>query len=61
MWRLQVVPGPVVVDIPKDITAHITEFSYPREIKMRSYNPTVKGHTGQIKKALDIMLEAKRP
>ncbi|MCW8957045.1 MAG: acetolactate synthase 3 large subunit [Gammaproteobacteria bacterium] len=54
-------PGPVVVDIPKDITAHITEFSYPREIKMRSYNPTVKGHTGQIKKALDIILEAKRP
>ncbi|MFW2374473.1 MAG: acetolactate synthase 3 large subunit [Gammaproteobacteria bacterium] len=54
-------PGPVVVDIPKDITAHITEFSYPREIKMRSYNPTVKGHTGQIKKALEFILEAKRP
>ncbi len=54
-------PGPVVVDIPKDITAHLTEFSYPREIKMRSYNPTVKGHTGQIKKALDIILEAKKP
>lgn len=54
-------PGPVVVDIPKDITAHITEFSYPREIKMRSYNPTVKGHTGQIKKALDIILGAKKP
>lgn len=54
-------PGPVVVDIPKDVTAHITEFSYPREIKMRSYNPTVKGHTGQIKKAVDIILDAKRP
>ncbi len=54
-------PGPVVVDIPKDVTAHKTEFSYPREIKMRSYNPTVKGHTGQIKKALEIILTAKRP
>lgn len=54
-------PGPVVVDIPKDVTADRAEFSYPREIKMRSYNPTVKGHTGQIKKALDIILEAKRP
>jgi acetolactate synthase-1/2/3 large subunit len=54
-------PGPVVVDIPKDVTAHKTEFSYPREIKMRSYNPTVKGHTGQIKKALDIIMSARRP
>ena len=54
-------PGPVVVDIPKDVTAHKTEFSYPREIKMRSYNPTVKGHTGQIKKAMDIILSAKKP
>ena len=43
-------PGPVVVDIPKDVTAHKTEFSYPRDIKMRSYNPTIKGHGGQIKK-----------
>lgn len=54
-------PGPVVVDIPKDITAHKTEFSYPREIKMRSYSPTIKGHSGQVKKALDIILEAKKP
>ncbi|MCW9013218.1 MAG: acetolactate synthase 3 large subunit [Gammaproteobacteria bacterium] len=54
-------PGPVVVDIPKDITAAKAVFSYPREIKMRSYNPTVKGHPGQIKKALDIILSAKRP
>ncbi len=54
-------PGPVVVDIPKDITAHIAEFSYPREIKMRSYHPTVKGHTGQIKKALELAVDAKRP
>ncbi|MDH5484157.1 MAG: acetolactate synthase 3 large subunit [Gammaproteobacteria bacterium] len=54
-------PGPVVVDIPKDVTAHKTEFSYPRDIKVRSYHPTVKGHTGQIKKALDIILDAKCP
>ncbi|MDH5764635.1 MAG: acetolactate synthase 3 large subunit [Gammaproteobacteria bacterium] len=54
-------PGPVVVDIPKDITAHKTEFSYPREIKMRSYNPTIKGHGGQVRKALDIILDAKKP
>ncbi len=54
-------PGPVVVDIPKDVTAFKTEFSYPREIKMRSYNPTIKGHTGQIKKAMDIILSAKKP
>jgi len=54
-------PGPVVVDIPKDVTAHKTAFHYPREIKMRSYNPTVKGHTGQEKKALEIILKAKKP
>ncbi|MCW8853154.1 MAG: acetolactate synthase 3 large subunit [Gammaproteobacteria bacterium] len=54
-------PGPVVVDIPKDITAHKTEFHYPREIKMRSYHPTIKGHSGQVKKALDIILDAKKP
>ena len=54
-------PGPVVVDIPKDITAEKYEFSYPQEIKMRSYNPTVKGHTGQIKRAVEMMLDAERP
>jgi acetolactate synthase I/II/III large subunit len=54
-------PGPVVVDIPKDVTAHKCEFSYPKTIRMRSYNPTVKGHTGQIKKAIDLILEARQP
>ncbi len=54
-------PGPVLVDIPKDICAHKCEFEYPREISMRSYNPVVKGHQGQIKKALQLLLEAKRP
>ena len=54
-------PGPVVIDIPKDITAEKTEFSYPSEISMRSYNPTVKGHSGQIKRAVDMMIAAERP
>ena len=54
-------PGPVVIDIPKDITAEKTEFSYPKDITMRSYNPTLKGHPGQIKRAVDIMLSAERP
>lgn len=54
-------PGPVVVDIPKDITAHKAEYFYPKTIEMRSYSPVVKGHSGQIKKAVKLLLEAKRP
>jgi acetolactate synthase-1/2/3 large subunit len=54
-------PGPVLVDIPKDITAQKCEFAYPETVSMRSYNPVVKGHHGQIKKALQLLLEAKRP
>ena len=54
-------PGPVVIDIPKDITAAKCEFHYPAEISMRSYNPTVKGHIGQIKRAMDLILSAERP
>jgi len=54
-------PGPVLVDIPKDVTAHKCEYEYPKEVHMRSYNPVVKGHPGQIKKAVDLMLAAKRP
>lgn len=54
-------PGPVVVDIPKDITAHLTEYIYPKTLEMRSYNPVLKGHSGQIKKAVKLLLEAKRP
>jgi acetolactate synthase I/II/III large subunit len=54
-------PGPVVIDIPKDITAEKAEFDYPSQITMRSYNPTVKGHTGQIKRAVDLILSAERP
>ena len=54
-------PGPVVVDIPKDITADKCKFDYPKEVQMRSYNPIVKGHLGQIKKAVQLLLGAKRP
>ena len=54
-------PGPVLVDIPKDITMHKCAFEYPKSIEMRSYNPVVKGHPGQIKKAVQLLLDAKRP
>jgi len=54
-------PGPVVVDVPKDVTAHKTTFSYPETVEMRSYNPVVKGHSGQVKRAVQMLLEAKRP
>nr|WP_222932199.1 biosynthetic-type acetolactate synthase large subunit [Allochromatium humboldtianum] len=56
-------PGPVVVDIPKDVTDPNIRipYVYPREIKLRSYNPVEKGHLGQIRKAVDLMLAAKRP
>lgn len=56
-------PGPVVVDIPKDVTdPNIKiDYEYPKEVQMRSYNPTVKGHPGQISKAVDLILSAKRP
>jgi acetolactate synthase-1/2/3 large subunit len=54
-------PGPVVVDVPKDVTAHITDFEYPATVEMRSYNPVVKGHSGQLKRAVQMLLEAKRP
>jgi acetolactate synthase-1/2/3 large subunit len=56
-------PGPVVVDIPKDITdpAIKVPYYYPDEIAMRSYQPTVKGHPGQIRRAIDLLLSAKKP
>ncbi len=56
-------PGPVLVDIPKDTTDPNIKipYEYPREIKMRSYNPAQKGHLGQTKKAVEAMLAAKRP
>ena len=54
-------PGPVLVDIPKDITAETAEFNYPKTIEMRSYNPVIKGHSGQISKAIDLLINAKKP
>ncbi|KAB2843994.1 MAG: acetolactate synthase 3 catalytic subunit [Burkholderiales bacterium] len=54
-------PGPVLVDIPKDITQARTEYSYPQSVQLRSYNPVTKGHQGQIRKAVQLLLEAKRP
>ncbi len=54
-------PGPVLVDIPKNITNEKCDFDYPDSVTIRSYNPIVKGHGGQIKKALKLLQEAKRP
>ncbi|OGT33714.1 MAG: acetolactate synthase, large subunit, biosynthetic type [Gammaproteobacteria bacterium RBG_16_51_14] len=54
-------PGPVVVDIPKDITADSCEYDYPKSVEMRSYKPVSKGHPGQIKRALNMILSAKKP
>ncbi|MBY0464267.1 MAG: acetolactate synthase 3 large subunit, partial [Burkholderiales bacterium] len=55
-------PGPVVVDVPKDVSFNKTPYTgYPESIEMRSYNPVRKGHGGQIRKALQLLLTAKRP
>jgi len=54
-------PGPVVIDIPKDIQNAKSTYVYPQEVEMRSYLPVTKGHSGQIKKAVEMMLSAKRP
>lgn len=54
-------PGPVVVDIPKDVSLMTAPFSYPASVEMRSYNPVKKGHGGQIRKAVQLLLQAKRP
>lgn len=54
-------PGPVVVDIPKDVSLKTARFEYPETIEMRSYNPVRKGHGGQIRKAVQLLLSAKRP
>ncbi len=54
-------PGPVVVDIPKDVSLKTAPFHYPATVEMRSYNPVRKGHGGQIRKAVQLLLQAKRP
>ena len=56
-------PGPVVIDVPKDSTDPKATFEYhfPREVSLRSYNPTMRGHRGQIRRAVKALLDAKRP
>ena len=56
-------PGPVVIDLPKDVVNPLNKFAYtyPEEVMLRSYSPTVQGHKGQIKKALKALLVAKKP
>ncbi len=56
-------PGPVVIDVPKDMTAPNEKFAYeyPEEVFIRSYQPSLKGHSGQIKKAVETLLSAQRP
>lgn len=54
-------PGPVVIDLPKDVSAAKCEYVYPKSIEMRSYKPVMKGHLGQIKKALGQLINAERP
>ncbi len=54
-------PGPVVVDVPKDVSFKKCVYEYPATVEMRSYNPVRKGHGGQIRKALQLLMAAKRP
>lgn len=54
-------PGPVVVDVPKDVSLKTAPFHYPAQVEMRSYVPARKGHGGQIRKAVQLLLQAKRP
>ncbi len=54
-------PGPVVVDIPKDVTAEKAEYFYPDEIQMRSYQPRTRGHSKMIKKSVELLISAKKP
>ena len=54
-------PGPVVIDIPKDVQNAKTDYVYPETVDIRSYNVVTKGHSGQIKKAVDMILSAERP
>jgi acetolactate synthase-1/2/3 large subunit len=54
-------PGPVLIDLPKDVASALTEFKYPQEVHIRGYQPTLDGHMPQIQRALHLMLKAKRP
>jgi acetolactate synthase-1/2/3 large subunit len=54
-------PGPVLVDLPKDVMVSSSEFKYPDKVFIRGYQPTYEGHPGQIKRAVDLILKSKRP
>ncbi len=54
-------PGPVLVDIPKDVFQEEAEFEWPSEINLRGYKPTVEGHAGMIRRAAELINQAKRP
>ena len=54
-------PGPVLIDLPKDVQVAQTEFIWPQEVKLRSYNPKYTGHPGQIKRAAKLIMESKKP
>ncbi len=54
-------PGPVLVDLPKDVTAAKAPYVYPERVRIRSYNPVTRGHPGQIRRAVDLILRARRP
>ncbi len=54
-------PGPVVVDIPKDVSAQMAEYHYPNTVEMRSYQPRVKGHSKQVSRGIELLLKARRP
>lgn len=54
-------PGPVLIDLPKDVQIAVTEFKYPDKIEMRSYKPTIEGHPRQVEKAASMLLAARKP
>ena len=54
-------PGPVLIDLPKDITSGETDFTYPKEIHIKGYQPTLAGHAQQVKRALTMILKARKP
>jgi len=54
-------PGPVLVDLPKDVMQQTAEFHYPESVQMRSYNPTCKPHVGQVRKVMKLLRKAKKP
>jgi len=54
-------PGPVLVDLPKDVIQAVTEFRYPRQLSLRGYRPTIEPHVGQLTRALELLRKAKRP